>query len=138
MSATRRGTAGKGTAGKTTGERAEQHAQAWLHEQGLITLTRNYRCRLGEVDLVMLDGPTLVFVEVRWRRHQQYGGPLASVDQRKQRRLTQAARHFLGRHPEQAQRPCRFDVLGLAPATEGAESEVHHEWIQNAFYASYG
>lgn len=120
---------------KDLGDRAERHAQAWLKKQGLKTLASNYRCRLGEVDLVMQDGATLVFVEVRWRRHQQYGGPLASVDTRKQRRLTQAARHFLGRHPQQAQRPCRFDVLGLRP---GADEAIHYEWIQNAFYASYG
>lgn len=117
------------------GERAEQRARAWLQERGLTTVAVNYRCRLGEVDLVMLDGTTLVFVEVRWRRYQHYGGPLASVDTRKQRRLTQAARHFLGRHPDQAQRPCRFDVLGMAP---GPDDEIHYQWIQNAFYASYG
>lgn len=117
------------------GNRAEQQARDWLQQQGLTTVAVNYRCRLGEVDLVMIDHNTLVFVEVRWRRHQQYGGPLASVDTRKQRRLTQAARHFLGRHPDQAQRPCRFDVIGMTPGDDG---EARYQWIQNAFYASYG
>lgn len=124
-----------GFSGKRIGDQAEQQAQDWLTGQGLTRLTRNYRCRLGEVDLIMLDGPTLVFVEVRWRRHAHYGGALASVDGRKQRRLTQAARHFLGRYPGQAQRPCRFDVLGMAPGENG---EIRYQWVRNAFYASYG
>ena len=117
------------------GGHAERRARDWLRERGLTTVAVNYRCRLGELDLVMLDGPTLVFVEVRWRRHGDYGGPLASVDARKQRRLTQAARHYLGHHPDQAQRPCRFDVLGLEPGDDG---KIQYQWIQNAFYASYG
>ena len=91
----------------------------------------NYQCRLGEVDLIMDDGDTLVFVEVRWRAYSRYGGALASVDWRKQRRLILAARHYLGRYPDQAQRPCRFDVLGLEPDEDG---EVRYHWVQNAFY----
>ena len=83
------------------------------------------------LDLIMDDGETLVFVEVRWRAYNRYGGALTSVDGRKQRRLSLAARHYLGRYPYQAQRPCRFDVLGLEPDDDG---EVRYHWVQNAFY----
>lgn len=116
---------------KETGDRAEQRARCWLEARGLTPVVNNYRCRLGEVDLIMNHGDTLVFVEVRWRTHRHYGGALASVDNRKQRRLTQAARHYLGRHPDQALRPCRFDVLGMEPNQDG---EIRYDWVQNAFY----
>ena len=79
----------------------------------------------------MNHGETLVFVEVRWRGETDHGGALASVDIRKQRRLILAARHYLGRHPHQARRPCRFDVLGLEPDDGGT---VRYDWVQNAFY----
>lgn len=76
----------------------------------------------------MDHGDSLVFVEVRLRHNDSHGGALASVDQHKQRRLIQAARHYLARHPEQAMRPCRFDVIGT-----GASGDM--EWIRNAFAA---
>ncbi len=116
---------------KERGQRAEHRARRWLEKQGLVPVIANYQCRLGEVDLIMDDGDTLVFVEVRWRAHGGYGGALASVDGRKQRRLILAARHYLGRYPYQAQRPCRFDVMGLEPDERG---EVRYHWVQNAFY----
>ena len=113
------------------GQRAERQVLHWLRQQGLTPLVANYRCRLGEVDLIMEHGDTLVFVEVRWRARGDFGGALASVDFRKQRRLTRAARHFLAHHPLQARRPCRFDVIGLEPDDQGT---VRYHWIQNAFY----
>ena len=116
---------------KERGQRAEHRARRWLEQRGLVPVIANYQCRLGEVDLIMDDGETLVFVEVRWRAYSRYGGALASVDGRKQRRLILAARHYLGRYPYQAQRPCRFDVLGLEPDDDG---EVRYHWVQNAFY----
>ncbi|ASK34872.1 YraN family protein [Alloalcanivorax mobilis] len=118
---------------KDTGDRAERNARAWLERQGLRPVCSNYRCRLGEIDLIMEHQETLVFVEVRWRSRHDYGGAVASVDRRKQRRLTQAARHYLGRHPQQANRPCRFDVLGMEP---DHDQEIRYHWIPNAFYAS--
>ena len=116
---------------KQRGQRAEQWALRWLRGQGLTPEVANYQCRLGEVDLIMNHGETLVFVEGRWRGETDYGGALASVDTRKQRRLILAARHYLGRHPHQARRPCRFDVLGLEPDDGGT---VRYHWVQNAFY----
>lgn len=117
---------------RARGDHAEQLAERWLLQQGLCTLARNYRCRMGEIDLIMRDGQRLVFVEVRWRSGNDYGGALASVTPRKQQRLVRAARHYLARHPRAAALDCRFDVLGLAPGEHG---EPDFEWIQHAFYA---
>lgn len=117
---------------KAKGDQAEAAALQWLDGKGLTLVTRNYRCRQGEVDLVMLDQDCLVFVEVRWRQQRAYGGALASVDHHKQRRLIQAARHFLAKHPAHQNRPCRFDVLGMEPDDTGS---VSYQWIQNAFYS---
>lgn len=78
----------------------------------------------------MTDGSVLVFVEVRYRRQAAYGDALESVDARKQARLRRAAAHFLATHPDQAGRPCRFDVVALAP---GAVGRLRARWVQDAF-----
>ena len=106
------------------GQRAEDRAQARLIAHGLQPVTRNYRCRGGEIDLVMRDGDCLVFVEVRFRRSNSFGGALSSIDARKQRRLTLAAQHYLARHGWQG--PCRFDVMAF-------DSESRETWIRDAF-----
>lgn len=115
-----------------TGRDAEKLAAKWLVDQGLTVMERNFHCRQGEIDLILLDQDTLVFTEVRWRKHQSHGGALASVDHHKQRRLINAAQHFLARHPEHHHRPCRFDVLGMEPDNQ---QTVLYQWIQNAFYS---
>ena len=104
---------------------AEARAERHLRGEGLELVARNYRCRDGEIDLIMRHGDTLVFVEVRYRATQEYGGALASVGAEKRRRILRCARFYLGRHPRDARRPCRFDVV----AVDGE----HLEWIQNAF-----
>ncbi len=109
------------------GQHAEQLAEHYLLNQGLRLQQRNYRCRGGEIDLIMLEGETLVFVEVRYRKHQGFGGAAASVDRRKQQRLRLAAQHYLQRHP--ANRACRFDVIAISP-TAGGQNNV--QWITNA------
>jgi len=106
------------------GTEAELNAQRHLQQHGLQTLTRNHRCRGGEIDLIMQDGDTLVFVEVRLRRNNSYGGALASVDRRKQQRLTIAAQHYLQVYPWTG--PCRFDVVAL-------DASGKPDWIKNAF-----
>lgn len=110
-----------------TGSAAEREACAYLRRQGLRLRERNYRCRWGEIDLVMEAGPTLVFVEVRYRRRGDYGGALGSVDRAKQKRLLRAASAYLARH-RLADRPVRFDVVALGSASEP-------EWIEGAFEA---
>lgn len=111
------------------GRAAEDAALAFLQGQGLALVTRNHRCRLGEIDLVMLDRDTLVFVEVRARADARFGGAPASVGAAKQRRLVAAARHFLMTHPADAQRAARFDVLAFS----GPSGENEPLWIRAAF-----
>jgi putative endonuclease len=106
------------------GQRAEQLAFEFLHRHGLTKVERNYRCRFGEIDLIMRDGQTLVFVEVRMRASRSFGGASESIDGHKQRKLLSAARHYissLGKLPD-----CRFDAVLL-----NGDTEV--EWIKNAF-----
>lgn len=105
----------------------ERRGADWLRRRGLREVARNHRCRLGEVDLIALDGEALVFVEVRYRARGGALGAAASVDYKKQGRIRAAARHFLMGHPEHAGRLCRFDVLALRPA------ERDTRWIKNAF-----
>ena len=94
------------------GRRGEAVAEAFLRARRYTIVARNYRCRAGEVDLVALDGPVLVFVEVRSRRGDRVGTPLESVDGRKQAQVARVARYFLaarGWH----ERTARFDVVGV-------------------------
>jgi putative endonuclease len=107
------------------GAPAERLAAAFLERQGLKILERNYRCRFGEIDLVALSGAVLVFIEVRARRSEAYGGAAGSITAAKRRRIVAAARHYLAR--ERVSRPCRFDVV----LVRGARQEI--EWLTDAF-----
>lgn len=109
------------------GAQAEQTAARYLQQQGLKLLQANYRCRFGEIDLIMSEGETLVFVEVRLRTRNDYGGAAASIDHRKQGKLMRTAQHYLATFAHLP--PCRFDALLLASA-DGAQGV---EWIKNAF-----
>ena len=114
------------------GRRAERRAERFLRRKGLRTLTRNYARRSGEIDLVMVDGETLVFVEVRYRGPGAWGGGLESVDRRKQRRLARTAALYLDDHPAHRFREARFDVVAASSANYG----IACEWIPNAFEAT--
>lgn len=107
------------------GRSAEAHAERFLESQGLKRVTRNWRCRFGEIDLIMRDQTTLVFVEVRMRSSAAFGGAAASVTASKQRKLLAAAKLYLSNLPEMP--PCRFDVVALT------DSGAAPEWIQSAF-----
>lgn len=120
-----------GTPRQRTGAHFESVAEAYLRQAGLAVLERNYRCRTGEIDLVMRHGEVIVFVEVRYRRSGDFGDPLATITPRKQRRIVQAARHFLISHPSIAENPCRFDAVGIS----GMPGNPHMNWIRNAFSA---
>lgn len=110
------------------GDQAESFAVALIERAGLRVLERNYRVRGGEIDCIALDGETLVFVEVRYRKNQRFGGAAASIDLRKQQRIIHAAQIYLMKHPRLANRPCRFDCV-LLDALETERSE----WIKDAF-----
>ena len=111
------------------GDEAEDAALTLLRKRGLQLVARNYRCRGGELDLVMLDRQTLVVVEVRARSHRGFGSAIESVDARKQGRIILATQLFLASHPEHAQRAVRFDVVAF-------DACQVPEWLQNAFDAS--
>ncbi len=111
-----------------SGASYEALAARHLESNGLNLLARNVRSRGGELDLVAEQGRTLVFVEVRFRACDQFGGACASVDRYKQRRLVRAAQQFLARNPTLAQRPCRFDLVAI----DGAEPPKL-EWLRDAF-----
>ena len=114
---------------KEAGAAGEAAALAHLESKGLRLLLRNYRCRGGEIDLVMLDDATLVLIEVRLRSYARFGGAAASVTTAKQRRITLAARHLLLTKPELARYRARFDVVAISPRKES----WHVEWIRDAF-----
>ncbi len=117
------------------GKAQEAKAARYLHSKGLRLLCRNYNCRYGEVDLIMADAGTLVFVEVRFRRQAQYGSAVASVTASKQRKIRLAASHYLQRHPRLMHNPCRFDVVGLSRCAEpdSQSTKLHFHWIKAAF-----
>ena len=94
------------------GASVEAAARDYLVAQGLVPVAANVGYRLGELDRVMRDGDGLVFVEVRYRRDDRFGGGAASVDWRKCRKLVRAAQLFLMHHPRWADAPCRFEAEG--------------------------
>ncbi|MEH4622774.1 MULTISPECIES: YraN family protein [Phytobacter] len=111
---------------KQTGDAWELQARHWLERKGMRFLAANVRERGGEIDLIMQDKSTTVFVEVRYRKSSLFGGAAASVTASKQRKLLHAARLWLARHNGSFDTvDCRFDVVAFT------ENEV--EWIQNAF-----
>ncbi|MDX2456067.1 MAG: YraN family protein [Gammaproteobacteria bacterium] len=112
------------------GKDAENRACRYLQARGLQLLHRNYRSKGGEIDLILQDTDSLVFVEVRYRQQPGFGSAAESVDWRKQSKLIACARHFLQAHPDTARQPCRFDVISIS----GSSNNI--EWIQNAFIAS--
>ena len=95
------------------GSGAEARALEYLQGQGLRLLARNWRCKLGELDLVMQDGDTVAVIEVRSRSRTDYGAAAETVDHRKQAKLVRATRLWLARRPELAEQPLRFDVVTL-------------------------
>ena len=108
------------------GREAEATALRYLQNQGLKLIAQNYRCRFGEIDLIMRDGSTIVFTEVRLRKSNAFGGASASVDSNKQRRILATARHYLSEL--RGSPACRCDVVLLSNVEDNAI-----EWIQNAF-----
>lgn len=113
------------------GQWAEQRAEAYLREQGLVTRWRNYRCKAGEIDLIMAEGPTLVFVEVRLRSQRGFALAAETVDWRKQQKLVRAAQHFLQRQGLTEAVACRFDVVAFDPN----RAEDQPNWLRDAFGA---
>ena len=111
---------------KQTGDAWESTARDWLQSKGLHFIAANVRERGGEIDLIMREGSTTVFVEVRYRRSAQFGGAAASVTRSKQHKILQTARVWLARHNGSFDTvDCRFDVLAFTG------NDV--EWFNDAF-----
>ena len=107
---------------------AEKLAATFLANQGLKLVTQNYHCRFGEIDLIMTDASTLVFIEVRLRSNKQFGSAAASITLQKQQKLILTAQHYLQQHGDK--RACRFDVLLMDKVELGAVT-----WLKNALEA---
>ncbi len=107
------------------GSAAEQVAATFLQQKGLTLLGKNFRCKFGEIDLIMRDGDTLVFVEVRLRSNANFGGAAMSITHAKQQKLSRTAELYLQTHGNSA---CRFDAILMQSTNINTV-----EWIQNAF-----
>lgn len=116
---------------RARGDAVEDSALDYLQRQGLRLVARNARARGGELDLVMFDSESLVFVEVRYRAGSGFGGGAASIDHGKRRKLVRAAQAFLLRNPRYAEAPCRFDVIDAS----GDPRAPRMDWLRDAFRA---
>ncbi|BFM19679.1 YraN family protein [Gilvimarinus japonicus] len=114
------------------GQQAERQARDFLQRAGLTFVAANVTGGGGEIDLIMRDQTTVVFVEVRLRGNQHFASASESVNSAKQRKLIQAAQHYLQREKLTDKVPCRFDVVAL----QSLDSAQPPEWIKNAFGAA--
>lgn len=123
---------------KKIGNQIEVLVCDYLQQQRLKLIARNYKCRLGEIDLIMHDQAILVFIEVRYRQHQNFGSSLESVNLIKRNKIIKTAEYYLLSHPLSGNMTCRFDVVGVKPIMQklGSISKLDSaqvEWIKNAF-----
>lgn len=119
---------------RQAGARWEEIAESFLSGQGLKLLQRNFSSRLGEIDLIMEDDTTIVFVEVRFRKNSLHGSAAESVTLHKQNRISRTAAWYLAKNPHRAAQFCRFDVISVDPQ----KKDQGIDWIQNAFYSTIG
>lgn len=110
------------------GSRGEKLALKFLQQNQLTLIEKNVHCRFGEIDLIMWDQSYLVFIEVRYRKSNNFGGALESIDQSKQNKLRRSAEFYLSK-TNNRNTPCRFDILCL----DGKLNKPNYQWIKNAF-----
>ena len=112
------------------GKATEVFAKQYLLKQGLIFIDNNVHCRQGEIDLVMQEGSTFVFVEVKYRKNNHFGGAISAVSQTKQQKIKHCVAFFLHKaNLNEYNTPCRFDVIAL----EGDINQPQVTWLKNAF-----
>lgn len=114
---------------RKVGGHYEEVAASYLTKQGLRILERNYRCRLGEIDIVGKEGQTYVFCEVKFRTNGGTGDPAEAVDSRKQAAIFRVAAYYLKQHGIWEETPCRFDVIAI----QGVGEQSRIRWIPDAF-----
>ncbi|MEN9470792.1 MAG: hypothetical protein RL214_148 [Pseudomonadota bacterium] len=126
---------------KKLGKQAEDFVCHYLQKQKLKLITRNYSCRYGEIDLIMRDKTSLVFVEVRYRQNPHFGSGLETITLTKQNKVIKTAEYYLLTHHLSEKTACRFDVVGVKPSIQDLRqavfisklSRAQVEWIKNAF-----
>ena len=109
---------------------AESRVLNFFQEKGLSLIERNFRCKLGEIDLIMRDCGDVVFVEVRMRNNPNFGQAAETVTRSKQQKIIRAASYYLQLNPRLADMGCRFDVVAV---TNNTDSSATVDWIQDAF-----
>ncbi|MCI0507690.1 MAG: YraN family protein [Gammaproteobacteria bacterium] len=124
----------------TLGQRAEDAALRFLQSRGMHLIERNYRCKLGEIDLIMQQNQELVFVEVRYRSGIRFGDGAESVNFRKQQKIIRCAEYFLQHHRQYTLIPCRIDVVSVtmqqkSMGKKSVEQGQAIDWIPNAIQA---
>ena len=115
------------------GEYTEQLACDYLQQQGLRLIEKNFNCKCGEIDLIMQHNDSLVFVEVRYRRNNNFGSAAESVTPNKQRKLLNTAALYLQQNPAYNNQPARFDIVSITGPLQQADIDIN--WIENAFMA---
>ena len=125
---------------RETGAQWEKTAESFLLSHGLKLLQRNFSSRFGEIDLIMEDQGTVVFIEVKYRKSNQHGSGADAVTFHKQGRISRTAAWYLAKNPQRAEQICRFDVLSIDSQKKdrGAEKDQHINWIKSAFYSTIG
>jgi len=112
------------------GKVTEEFAKNYLEQHGLIFIDSNVHCRQGEIDLIMRDDDTFVFVEVKYRKNNHFGGAISAVSQSKQQKIKHCVAFFLHKaNLNEYNTPCRFDVIAL----EGNINQPEITWLKNAF-----
>jgi len=119
---------------RQSGAQWEKIAESFLRARGLKLLQRNFSSRFGEIDLVMEDEKTVVFVEVKYRKSSQHGSGADAVTYHKQGRISRTAAWYLAKNPHRAEQVCRFDVISIDPQ----KGDQGIDWIESAFYSTIG
>jgi len=120
----------KDTSSTDKGQITESYAEQYLSKQGLRLIERNFHSRQGEIDLIMLDGETYVFIEVKYRKSKEFGGAIAAVSASKQKKIKHCVTFYLHQSDlNEYNTPCRIDVVAL----EGNIAQPDVTWLKNAF-----
>jgi len=119
---------------RISGAQWEKTAESFLINHGLKLLHRNFSSRFGEIDLIMEDQGTVVFVEVKYRHSDSHGSGADAVTFHKQGRISRTAAWYLAKNPHRAEQVCRFDVLSI----DSQKKEQGINWIKSAFYSTIG
>lgn len=115
---------------KNKGAITEAFAKQYLIQQGLVYVDNNVHCRQGEIDLIMKDNQTFVFVEVKYRKNNHFGGAISAISATKQKKIKHCVAFFLHNlNLNEYNTPCRFDVIAL----EGDINKPEVTWLKNAF-----